>query len=256
MMQLTYYGANSWLIDLGHTRILLDPWLVDDLVFGNQSWFFRGYRQHSPTIPEQFDLILLSQGLPDHAHVPTLKQLDRTIPVVASLTGAKVAKQLNYTTVTAMKHGQTYQLDDRLSVRSLPGAPIGLQRENAYIIRDLQTKTSLYYEPHGFYADNVQDYAPVDVLIHPLANLELPLVGAIIQGQKTAMDVVKSLKPQVILPTAVGGDVEYEGILDAMLKTTGSPDEFRQQLAAQQIDAQVIEPQAGKPVDLQLHSVA
>lgn len=256
MMKLTYYGANSWLIDLGHTRVLLDPWLVGDLVFGNQSWFFRGYRQQNPGIPDQFDLILLSQGLPDHAHVPTLKQLDRNIPVIASPSGAKVARQLNYTDVTTMEHGQAYQFGDRLSIRALPGAPIGLQRENAYIICDLQTDTKLYYEPHGFYAENVQDYAPVDVLIHPLANLELPLVGAIIQGHKTAVDVVKHLKPQVILPTAVGGDVEYEGILDSMLKTIGSPEEFRQQLAAQQIEAQIIEPQAGQPVELRLHPVA
>ncbi len=255
-MKLTYYGANSWLIDLEHTRILLDPWLVGDLVFGNQSWFFRGYRQQQLTIPDQFDLILLSQGLPDHAHVPTLKQLNPDIPVVASPSGAKVVQQLNYTDVTAIESGQDYQLDDRLSIQALPGSKIGLTQENAYILRDLRTATSLYYEPHGFYVENVRDYGPVDVLIHPLVNQELPVVGAIIQGRDTSMDLVKCLKPQVILPTTVGEDIQYSGVLGSVLKTTGGADEFRQRLAAQQIDAQVIEPPGGKPVELQLHSVA
>ncbi len=254
-MKLTYYGANSWLIDLEHTRILLDPWLVDDLVFGNQSWFFRGYRQQNPGIPDQFDLVLLSQGLPDHAHVPTLKQLNQGIPVVASPNGAKVVQQLSYTDVTAIEPGQVYQFDNRLSIRALPGSKIGLTQENAYILQDMRAGTSLYYEPHGFYAENVQDYGPVDVLIHPLVNQEVPVVGAIIQGRDTSLDLVKYLKPQVILPTTVGEDIQYTGVLGSVLKTTGSAEEFRQRLAAQQIDAQVIEPQAGQPVELQLHPV-
>ncbi|MEM1369418.1 MAG: MBL fold metallo-hydrolase, partial [Cyanobacteria bacterium P01_H01_bin.15] len=32
-MHLTYLDSNSWLIELAGQQILLDPWLVDDLVF-------------------------------------------------------------------------------------------------------------------------------------------------------------------------------------------------------------------------------
>jgi L-ascorbate metabolism protein UlaG (beta-lactamase superfamily) len=41
-MRLIYFGANSWLIELGQQRILIDPWLVGSLMFGNLTWLFKG----------------------------------------------------------------------------------------------------------------------------------------------------------------------------------------------------------------------
>jgi len=35
-MQLTWFGANSWLLEW-QQRILIDPWLVGSLVFGGQT---------------------------------------------------------------------------------------------------------------------------------------------------------------------------------------------------------------------------
>ena len=29
----TYFGSNSWLLELAGLRVLVDPWLVDALVF-------------------------------------------------------------------------------------------------------------------------------------------------------------------------------------------------------------------------------
>ncbi len=46
-MHLTYFGANSWLIELGKQRILIDPWLVRSLIFGNLPWLFQGQRTGS-----------------------------------------------------------------------------------------------------------------------------------------------------------------------------------------------------------------
>lgn len=83
-MELTWYDSNSWLIEMGGQRILLDPWLVGDLTFGNTPWLFRGFRSQPLAIPENIDLILLSQGLEDHAHPPTLKELDKSWPVLGS----------------------------------------------------------------------------------------------------------------------------------------------------------------------------
>ena len=41
-MHLTYLDSNSWLIEIGSQKILLDPWLVGSLVFGNLPWLFKG----------------------------------------------------------------------------------------------------------------------------------------------------------------------------------------------------------------------
>ena len=41
-MQLTYFGANGWLLELAGQRLLLDPWLVGPLRFGGAGWLFEG----------------------------------------------------------------------------------------------------------------------------------------------------------------------------------------------------------------------
>lgn len=124
--------------------------------------------------------------------------------------------------------------------------------ENAYLLKLLDSGTSLYYEPHGFPSPKLKDYAPVDVVISPVVNLELPLAGPIIKGSKTALQLAQWLQPQVFLPTAAGGDVEYEGFLNSLIRTVGSLDELRSQLAQNNLSTQVIEPQPGEPLELQL----
>lgn len=257
-MHLTYFGANSWLIELGQQRILIDPWLVGSLVFGNLPWLFKGDRSVPlSAIPDKIDLILLSQGLEDHAHRPTLEQLDKTIPVVGSPSAAKVVEQLGYTQVTTLSPGQTFTLGNQIEIRALQGAPIGLTSENAYLVQQLEFGTTLYYEPHGFPTTELKDYAPVDVVISPVVNLELPLAGPIIKGSTTALQLAQWLQPQVFLPTAAGGDVVYEGLINFLLRTVGTVDELRSQLKKHNLQTQVIDPQPGEPIELMLsHRVA
>ncbi|NEP12651.1 MAG: MBL fold metallo-hydrolase [Symploca sp. SIO2C1] len=253
-MHLTYFGANSWLVELGQQKILIDPWLVDSLVFGNLPWFFKGDKPAAlDSLPNQIDLILLSQGLEDHAHKPTLKQLDKTIPVVGSISAAQVVEQLGYTQVTSLPPGETFILGNQIEIRAMVGAPLGpLQVENSYLLKQLDNDTTLYYEPHGYPPDELKNYLPVDVVISPVLNLELPLLGPIIQGNTTALQLAQLVQPQVFLPTAAGGNVQYTGILDALLRTFGSVEELKSQLAKHNLSTQVIEPPPGEPVELNL----
>ncbi|HAG83823.1 MAG TPA: Zn-dependent hydrolase [Cyanobacteria bacterium UBA12227] len=253
-MHLTYFGANSWLLELGQHRILIDPWLVGSLIFGNLPWFFKGDKpQVLDALPNKIDLILLSQGLEDHAHKPTLKMLDKTIPVVGSTSAAKIVKELGYTQVTSLTPNQTFTLANQVEIRALAGAPIGpLQQENSYLIKQLDSGTSLYYEPHGYPPIELKDYAPVDVVISPVITMELPLLGSIIQGNKTALQLAQSVKPQVFLNTAAGGNVQYSGLLNYLIRIVGSMDELRSQLAQHNLPTQVIDPQLKEPIELNL----
>ncbi|MBW4655739.1 MAG: MBL fold metallo-hydrolase [Kaiparowitsia implicata GSE-PSE-MK54-09C] len=246
-MHLTYLDSNSWLIELDDQRILLDPWLVGDLVFGGAGWFFRGYRKQARDLPEGIDLILLSQGLEDHAHPDTLKALDKTIPVVASPNGAKVASQAGFAQVTAIAHGESFVLGDRLRIQAVPGSPIGpMLTENGYLLTGLTTGIRLYYEPHGNHSDQLQSEAPVDVAITPLVNLELPLVGPFIKGQDSALQLATWLTPKVMLPTAAGGEVQFDGVLTSVLKASGTVAEFQTMLRDRQLPTRVIDPVPGE----------
>lgn len=252
-MYLTWLDNNSWLIEMGEQRILLDPWLVGSLVFGNLPWLFKGQHTVPQSIPEQIDLILLSQGLEDHAHVETLRQLDRNIPVVASVNAAKVARGLGYMQVTALAHGEQFSGDNGLMIEAVPGTPLGpMLVENGYLLTDTRTGAKLYYEPHGNHSPRLKDRAPVDVVITPIVDLEIPLLGPIIKGRKSALEVVDWLQPQVLLPTAAGGNVAFEGLLVSVLRTQGSPDELRQGLAQQQLATRLVTPKPGERFNLEL----
>jgi L-ascorbate metabolism protein UlaG (beta-lactamase superfamily) len=252
-MYLTWLDSNSWLIEMGGKRVLLDPWLVGSLVFGNLPWLFKGDHPTPMSIPADIDLILLSQGLPDHAHIPTLDRLDRNIPVVASATAAKVVSDLGYHNVTTLAHGNSFTLTDTLKIQALPGSLVGPNLvENGYLLTDLTNRTTLYYEPHGTHTAALKDIAPVDVVITPLTDLEIPLIGSVIKGMKSAVQAVEWLQPQVILPTAAGGNVVFEGLLLSILRGNGNVDLFRTMLAQQNLKTRVLEPKPGDRFEVEL----
>ena len=252
-MQLTYFDSNSWLIEFENMRILLDPWLVGDLTFSGATWLFKGSKNKQYSIPENIDLILLSQGLEDHAHPPTLEQLDKNIPVVASPNGAKVARELGYSSVTALEHGEIYNLKNKLEIKALPGSLIGPNTvENGYLLEGVESSKTMYYEPHGYHSEEIKNIDSVDVIVTPLISLKLPLLGAVIKGQKTALELCKRLKPQVILSTAAGGDVSFEGMITSILKAEGSVEKFQQQLKQNDLPTLAIDPQSGESIELSL----
>lgn len=64
------------------------------------------------------------QGLPDHAHEPTLKRIAKGTLLIASPAGAKVAQGLGFTNVKTLDHGQETTLGNgKLRIK----ATIGVQ---------------------------------------------------------------------------------------------------------------------------------
>jgi L-ascorbate metabolism protein UlaG (beta-lactamase superfamily) len=251
-MYITWLDNNSWLIEMGSQKILVDPWLVGSLSF-NLDWLFKASLRQERLISEKIDLILLSQGLPDHTHIPTLKQLNYQIPVVASPNAAKVVQELGYTCVTSLAHGETFTVNNQLEIKSFPGSPIGPTLvENSYLLKELETGITLYYEPHGYHSPQLKQATPVDVVITPTVDLALPLVGSIIRGTKSTLKVAKLLQPQIILPTAAKAETTYEGLLPKFLKDIGTAEELRASLRENNLDTQVIEPKPGDRFELQL----
>lgn len=260
-MKLIWFDANSWLIEAAGKRILVDPWLVGDLVFGNAPWLVRGFRAEPIALPSDIDLILLSQGLADHAHPKTLEQLDKSIPVFASPDAAKVAESLGYESVSTLSHGDTTVLGsqaDGVKVQTFVGAPVGVtKKENAYVLTFLADGTRLYYEPHGYPdAEHLQGVGSVEVVITPMADITLLGIAPVVVGKDAALRLAQLLTPQVMLPTAEAGKVQYSGIISGALKIAGGASELRSQLAQQGLKSKVIQPNSGEPVVLTLQAAA
>ncbi len=266
-MKLTWFDANSWLVEADGWRILIDPWLVGDLVFANVPWLVKGVRSHTIDIPKDIDLILLSQGLADHAHPETLGHLDKSIPVVASPDGAKVAKDSGYTSVTVADHGDRILKErqedgghNSLTIEALEGAIVGAtKRENGYVLTftgaQPASQTRLYYEPHGYPDfERLQEIGSIDVVITPVADITLMNVAPVVRGGAVALDIARKLQPQVMVPTAENGRVDYEGLISSVIRTSGGADELRSQLQAINSDTQVINPASGETIELALRS--
>lgn len=124
--------------------MLVDPWLVGNLVFADSEWLYKGVKRvfkpsvdAAKQIAANTDVILLTmvrtsvvqqatyhetQSLPDHAHIPTLQALPKSIPVVGSPSAAAVATDLGFATVHVLDHGQSIDLcDGKLTVKATQG---------------------------------------------------------------------------------------------------------------------------------------
>ncbi|MEM6450532.1 MAG: MBL fold metallo-hydrolase [Cyanobacteria bacterium P01_D01_bin.105] len=259
-MDVTWFDANSWLIEAQGWRVLIDPWLVGDLVFGNMPWLVKGVRSVEIDIPRNIDLILLSQGLADHAHPETLSVLDKSIPVVASPDAAKVAREAGYERVSVVAHGETAEETKAnaapLLITALQGAIVGpTKRENGYVLNFGSGSIQMYYEPHGYPdVERLKQIGAVDVVITPLADITLAKVAPVVRGGDVAMQIAKLLRPQVMLPTAEAGQVNYDGVISGVLQTAGGAEAMRSRFQEEGLNTRVIQPTSGETLGLDLRA--
>ena len=221
-MRATYFGANGWQLGFGDLNLLLDPWLVGPLCFGNSPWFFTSRLLQDWPIPPAMDLVLLTQGLPDHAHPPTLSQLERSIPVVGSEAAAGVARTLGFTRVIPLAPGQSHQHTSgsgaHLTITATAGATVPGQ-ENGFLLQHPDGR--LYVEPHGF-LDQTLPLQKLDAVITPVVDLGLPLVGAFVRGQAVLPRLLERFQPRWVLASTAGGQTQTSGLLPKLLWSRGT----------------------------------
>ncbi|CAK6692067.1 MBL fold metallo-hydrolase [Synechococcus sp. CCY9201] len=234
-LHATYFGANGWLLEFEGLRVLVDPWLTGPLRFPPGDWFFRGELPHPWPVPEGLDLLLLTQGLPDHCHPASLSLLDRQLPVVGSSSAAARARALGFTRVTAVSPGQEHS-HGPLQIQATAGAPVP-QVENGY--RLVHPAGSIYLEPHGFLATDpaTAPRGPVDVAITPVVDLGLPLAGAFVKGAQVLPQLLERLQPAVVLASTAGGDVRFQGWLSQILWQKGSTEQAAAVVGAATVSA-------------------
>lgn len=220
MVAATYFGANGWLLDFDGLRVLVDPWLCGELVFPPGRWLFAGSLPRPWPVPRDLDLLLLTQGLPDHCHPPSLALLDPALPVVGSASAARRVRQLGFANVTALAPGQAHLLGE-LNIRATAGAPVP-QVENGYRLD--HPAGSLYLEPHG-YLDPDLPSEPLDAVITPVVDLGLPLAGAFVRGRQVLPLLLERFQPRAVLASTAGGDVRFAGLLTRALQQQGCPEE-------------------------------
>lgn len=238
----TYLGANGWLLEFGAMRVLVDPWFTGPLRFGPGGWLLEGTLGTPQPVPEGLDLLVLSQGLDDHCHPPSLALLPKELPVLASPTAARRARQLGFTRVVPMRPEARHP-EPPLTVSATAGAAVP-QQENGWLFD--HPAGSLYLEPHGFPSADLPSRA-LTAVITPVIDVGLPLAGAFVRGRSALPELLRRFQPATVLASTTGGNVRFRGALAPLLRVQGSPSEAAAVVAAHSSACRFIDPQPGQP---------
>ena len=231
--EATYLGSNGWLINFKKTNLIIDPWLKGDLIFPPGEWFFKGSLEEDISIDKKIDIILLTQGLPDHCHVPTLEMFRKDIPIICPKSAVETLKKIGFSSIKVLKPtDKTTHFN--LSFEATAGAPVP-QIENGYIVKDDQDN-GFYIEPHGYLDENLNKQN-LHAVITPTKNLELPLVGSFVKGADVLPKLINKFNPKFILSSTVGGDAKYSGFLNKFI----SVQEFKEELNCSLVDLESME---------------
>jgi len=260
-LRATYFGANGWLLEFGPPngpitvdpagssqplRLLVDPWLQGPLIFTPGPWLLRGERTDALPPPGALDLLLLTQGIDDHCHLPSLSLLPRELPVVASPAAAARVRRLGFAQVTQLRPGESRALA-ALTVTATAGAAVP-HRENGYLLD--HPGGSLYLEPHGFLPADLPP-RPLDAVISPVMDLGLPPAINVVHGRRVLPQLLQRFQPRTVLASSTGGQVHYEGLLAGLLRVEGSIAEAARLVErCASAPCRLIDPVPGTPYDL------
>jgi hypothetical protein len=241
----TYLGANGWLLGFGDLQVLVDPWFCGPLQFGAGDWLLKGELASPQPVPERIDLLLLSQGLPDHCHPRSLALLPRDLPVLGSPSAARRARQLGFERVIPLRPNER-EVHGDLLITATAGAAVP-QIENGWLFD--HAAGSLYLEPHGFPAADLPERT-LTAVITPVIDVGLPLAGAFVRGRSALPALLRRFRPAVVLASTTGGDVRFSGALAGWLQVQGSLEEAAALVAAGGEGCRFIDPLPGRPYAL------
>ena len=256
--------------------MLADPWLVGPLTFGPPSLAFL----YSATKPSGdlgvaaaagADVLLLTQGLDDHAHRPTLRALaaaNPALPVVASPAGAAVARDCGFADVTPLPPGSRHTAACGVTFAATQGALVGppwSTRENGFLITEAAAAADgvcVYYEPHLDYQESsvraamqAAGRAAVDLVVAPCTKVSLAGYPLVLASPDAVLRLLRLLRPRVLLPLR-NDVIAQSGAIAPAISDSGGVEAVR---AALRADAQLggsvrlLEPAAaGQPLGIEL----
>ncbi|XP_043717322.1 uncharacterized protein LOC122665276 [Telopea speciosissima] len=260
LFKLTYLEGNSWLWDVGGSKILVDPILVGNLDFGIP-WLYDAAKKFLKNfqlrdLPE-INCLLITQSLDDHCHLKTLKPLSEmfpNLPVIATANAETMLSPL-FRNVTYLEPGQSSEIEgvnnSKITIRATAGPILGppWQRpENGYLIISPQGQLTLYYEPHCVYNPAFLEKEQADIVITPVIKQLLPNF-TLVSGQEDAVQLAKLLKAKFIVPMK-NGDLDGKGFLASIIQAEGTIGSFKELLSKELPDAQVLEPTPGVPLEI------
>jgi len=248
-------NGQIWQASSANTRasVVIDP-VASQLDFGIP-W---GYRANKLSLSEDatIDLIcnarpshcLLTMGLDDHTHLPTLEKLRERMPELKYVVAPSCEKKLldfglMSEHITVLDHGESCELLDGVVVTATEGALVGppwQKRENGFVLQlnneydEEQEEVkglSIYYEPHAdVVLKNIKNIQ-ADIMVSPVTQQSLPAQVpkegqyTLVYGGERTLEIAESLGVQTIIPLG-NAALDIEGPLAGLVSAVGDVSDF------------------------------
>lgn len=241
---VTYLETNCWLYKTGKLTILVDPVLASPLDFGIP-FLYKGEKKviNGPELlkklSSEVDYVLISQGIDDHAHKPTLTSLNKLNPTmryIAPPSSIGILQSCGITNdyIDVISPGNSITVSSKkdfkskVDITATGGALLGppwQAKENGYLFKSSLCPT-LYYEPHCMFdkkelEDN--EYT-ADYILSPIVAQELPYY-TLVDGMEKVLDLATTLKTKNIIPFG-NNNLKQSGVLSKLVTPRGSLEEF------------------------------
>ena len=199
---------STWLLTLGGTTLLVDPWLhgseVDYAGWFNTQW------HRTPPLPYRdiptYDAVLITQKYPDHYHADTLAKLSPKVVFAPASLGKRLRTLLPDADLHLFEGSQSVVLFRELTLTHLPTRRRIDPIYDAFLVDD--GKESVCIAPHGLAVDaahqTVVDRAsPCKLLISPFNRYSLPalLGGTVTPGLEGLEQLIDALAPEHVVQT-------------------------------------------------------
>lgn len=203
-------------------QILVDPFFTDEVIFSSP--YLLAYPKHPSREGLEtgnFDAIVLTQHLPDHMHIPTLKLIDKSVPVFAPPACEQVLRdELGFEQVFVIGE-QSIDMTTEVQITG---------HLNAFVITF--GDRSVYYEPHGMHSNEYLSKFSnrVDLAIAPVVSFNfMRSVFRGVSGAPEAVELCKLLHPK----TLIGIDTSTCGIARGIVYWLSTERDERPQLLSQ-----------------------
>ena len=195
---VTWLGHATVVVEIGGRRVITDPALTRRMAH---------LRRRRPLVAqaiEQLDLVVVSHVHMDHFHLPSLRLIDRSVPVVVPLGAAPLAAKAGFDDVHELgPDGQVTVAG--VEVRAVPAVHRGGRGPHSRVASDAMGLVlsaggrSVYFAGDTDYYEAMADLAGVDVALLPIWGWG-PSIGDGHMDPSRAVAATELIRPGIVVP--------------------------------------------------------
>jgi len=220
---------NSWHLEFGNMRVLVDPWLKGAEI-DYFSWFNKqSHKTKSVPINDvpAYDVVLITQKYPDHFHIDTLLEMNPKQLVVPKSIIQKVNRILPQSSVYTFDQWSEYISNSSLKLHHLPSYRSMDPIYDALLLED--GAQSVLLATHGYdtrWRELINRYPPIALALTPFNHYRLPKIlgGDVSPGMNAVATLVHDLSPKHIVATH-DEDKQASGLIPMLANITWAPSE-------------------------------